>query len=138
MRKRKGFTLVELIIVMAVIAALMTALIPLAIGAVRKAEASQIARNLRAIQKAVEEYCLVLSPMTGPENVNDLAIGIQGRINDKLYGIIQVTTDGSIIKYFVYYQGKNFSIKEVVEHFFDVQTGPIGQFGVYARLPLMW
>lgn len=138
MKKRKAFTLVELVIAMAVITALLATLVPIAVNAVRKAEASQIARNLRAMQRAVEEYCLVHNPMTGPQNVDDLASGIQGRIDETLFGIHQVTGDGLFLDYFVYYHGENFGIKEVVEHFVDVQTGPIGQFGVYARLPVMW
>jgi prepilin-type N-terminal cleavage/methylation domain-containing protein len=139
MKKRKAFTIVELVIVMAVIAALLTALIPVAIGAVRKAEASKIAQNLRAIQKALEEYCLVHNPMTGPKDIHALESGIRGRINDQLYGIQQITDDGQFLEYFVFYKGEDFSIKEVVEHFVHVHTCPTGDFfGVYVRFPVMW
>lgn len=51
---RKGFTLVELLIVLAVIAALMAVATPLALNAVKNAKASQVAQNFRNIKSAVE------------------------------------------------------------------------------------
>lgn len=53
---RKGFTLVELLIVLAVIAALMAVATPMALNAVRTAKASQVAQNLQNIKTAVENY----------------------------------------------------------------------------------
>lgn len=53
---RKGFTLVELLIVLAVIAALMAVATPLALNAVKNAKASQVAQNFRNIKAAVENY----------------------------------------------------------------------------------
>ena len=56
MKGREGFTLVELLIVLAVIAALMATITPVALNAVRRAKASQIAENLRNIKTAIENY----------------------------------------------------------------------------------
>jgi len=53
---RKGFTLVELLIVLAVIAALMSVATPLALNAVKNAKASQVAQNFRNIKAAFENY----------------------------------------------------------------------------------
>jgi len=53
---RKGFTLVELLIVLAVIAALMAVATPLALNAVKNAKASQVAQNFRNIKAAFENY----------------------------------------------------------------------------------
>ncbi|AMW32429.1 type II secretion system GspH family protein [Fervidobacterium islandicum] len=53
---RKGFTTIELLIVLAVIAALMSVATPLALNAVKNAKASQVAQNLRALKTAVENY----------------------------------------------------------------------------------
>lgn len=53
---RKGFTLVELLIVLAVIAALMAVATPMALNAVKTAKASQVAQNLNALKSAVEQY----------------------------------------------------------------------------------
>jgi type IV pilus assembly protein PilA len=53
---RKGFTLVELLIVLAVIAALTAVATPLALNAVQNAKASQVAQNFRNIKTAFENY----------------------------------------------------------------------------------
>ncbi|HPZ18352.1 MAG TPA: prepilin-type N-terminal cleavage/methylation domain-containing protein [Fervidobacterium sp.] len=53
---KKGFTLVELLIVLAVIAALMAVATPMALNAVKQAKASQVAQNLQNIKTAVENY----------------------------------------------------------------------------------
>ncbi|MGC9212866.1 MAG: type II secretion system protein, partial [Athalassotoga sp.] len=50
------FTLVELLIVMAVIAALMGALIPVAINAINHANATRIAENLQSLVTQVLQY----------------------------------------------------------------------------------
>ncbi|MGC8818620.1 MAG: type II secretion system protein [Athalassotoga sp.] len=55
-KRREGFTLVELLIVMAVIAALMGALIPVAINAINHANATRIAENLQSLVTQVQQY----------------------------------------------------------------------------------
>jgi len=55
-KKREGFTLVELLIVMAVIAALMGALVPVAISAIQHANATRIAENLQSLVTQVQQY----------------------------------------------------------------------------------
>ena len=67
---RKGFTLVELLIVLAVIAALMAVATPMAMNAVRTAKASQVGQNLSALKSAVEQY--VYSEKTVPKKISDL------------------------------------------------------------------
>ena len=62
MKMKKGFTLVELLIVLAVIAALLSVATPLALNAVKKAKASQVAQNFRAIKAAVENWFNTESP----------------------------------------------------------------------------
>ncbi|MDK2886957.1 MAG: type pilus assembly protein PilA [Thermosipho sp. (in: thermotogales)] len=56
MKMRKGFTLIELLIVLAIIAALMAVVTPIALNAVKKAKATQVAENFRNIKSAVEAY----------------------------------------------------------------------------------
>ena len=53
---KKGFTLVELLIVLAVIAALMAVATPMALNAVKQAKASQVAQNLSNIMTALQNY----------------------------------------------------------------------------------
>jgi len=61
---RKGFTLVELLIVLAVIAALMAVATPLALNAVKNAKASQVAQNFRNIKTAYENWFNTEKPTT--------------------------------------------------------------------------
>ncbi len=67
---KKGFTLVELLIVLAVIAALMAVATPMAMNAVRTAKASQVGQNLSALKSAVEQY--VYTEKKVPTSINDL------------------------------------------------------------------
>ena len=67
---KKGFTLVELLIVLAVIAALMAVATPMALNAVRTAKASQVAQNLNALKSAVEQYFFTEKQI--PKTIKDL------------------------------------------------------------------
>lgn len=59
---RKGFTLIELLIVLAVIAALLAVVTPIALNAVRRANLTKIASNLRNIKSAAETYVTMANP----------------------------------------------------------------------------
>jgi len=85
---KKGFTLVELLIVLAVIAALMAVATPMAMNAVKQAKASQVAQNLNALKSAVEQY--VYSEKEVPTTIDNLANYLSN------YSIIK---DSYIIKY---------------------------------------
>jgi len=67
---KKGFALVELLIVLAVIAALMAVATPMAFNAVKQAKASQVAQNLQNIKAAVENY--VSTERELPSSTSDL------------------------------------------------------------------
>ena len=54
--QKKGFTLIELLIVLAVIAALLAVVTPIALNAVKRANLTKIASNLRNIKSAAETY----------------------------------------------------------------------------------
>lgn len=51
--KERGFTIVELLIVMAVIAAIISALVPVGVNAIRRAKATSVALDLSQISKAI-------------------------------------------------------------------------------------
>ncbi|SHH52160.1 competence type IV pilus major pilin ComGC [Thermosipho atlanticus] len=70
MRMRKGFTLIELLIVLAIIASLMGIVTPVALNAVKKAKATQVAANFRNIKAALESYVNVEQNM--PLSLNQL------------------------------------------------------------------
>ena len=67
---KKGYTLVELLIVLAVIAALMAVATPMAMNAVKQAKASQVAQNLNALKSAVEQY--VYTEKKVPTSIDNL------------------------------------------------------------------
>ena len=72
MKKRKGFTLVELLIVMAIIAALTAILVPIARGAIAKAKATKIATILNNLVSATQQYIYInqqLPPNAPDKNV---------------------------------------------------------------------
>ncbi len=83
-KRREGFTLVELLIVMAVIAALMGALVPVAINAINHAKATRVAENLRSILSTAQQYVYsehkipaistIQNQLTGTWNTSDYAI----------------------------------------------------------------
>ncbi|SHH52135.1 type II secretion system protein [Thermosipho atlanticus] len=70
MRMRKGFTLIELLIVLAIIAALMGVVTPIALNAVKKAKATQVATNFQNIKAAIENYVNVKQAL--PQSLNIL------------------------------------------------------------------
>jgi general secretion pathway protein G len=69
-QRKEGFSLVELMIVLAVIAALISTITPIAMNAVRKAEALQVAMNFRVLALSMESS-LILNRSV-PDNINEL------------------------------------------------------------------
>ncbi len=55
-RRRQGFTLIEMLIVIVVIAILATLVIPRLMGAARKAKETQLRGNLKQIRDAIERF----------------------------------------------------------------------------------
>ena len=100
-KKREGFTLVELLIVMAVIAALMGALVPVAISAINHANATRIAENLQSLVTQVQQYAY--SNHTTPATMSDLANSVSGgNLGD--YEIYNSTNASTQIKFAVVYK----------------------------------
>ena len=84
---RKGFTLIELLIVLAVIAALLAVVTPIALNAVKRANLTKIASNLRNIKTAAETYVTVNYENLS-EDIDDLL-----RKNDPILIGDYLTTD---------------------------------------------
>jgi general secretion pathway protein G len=94
MSRRKGFSLVELLIVLAVIAALIATITPVALNAIKKAKATQVAQNLKTLASAIENKAYVDGfDSTTPTNIKDLPAGTEtikelGRdIDQTKYGV---------------------------------------------------
>ena len=81
MKVRKGFTLVELLIVMAIIAALMAVLVPVAGGAMKKAKATRIGVVIRNVEQAAEQYIMAYLPDDGA-GINVDTLVDKGYLND--------------------------------------------------------
>ncbi len=113
-KKREGFTLVELLIVMAVIAALMGALVPVAISAIQHANATRVAENLQALVTQVQQYAYSEHKIP---SISDLATSVSGgNIND--YDIkpsntsLSNTTSGNAT-FVVFYKQKSVTATQV-------------------------
>ena len=59
MSRKKGFSLVELLIVLAVMAALIATITPVALNAIKKSKATQVAQNLKTLASAIENAAYV-------------------------------------------------------------------------------
>ncbi|MDK2839365.1 MAG: hypothetical protein PWQ83_915 [Thermosipho sp. (in: thermotogales)] len=94
MKMKKGFTLVELLIVLAVIAALLSVATPLALNAVKKAKASQVAQNFRAIKAAVENWFNTSNP-NDPTTLNKDNKVLEGKYINSIPDGFEVSVDAS-------------------------------------------
>jgi len=108
-RGKEGFTLVELLIVLAVIAALLATITPVAINAVNKAKATQVAANLRNIKSAVEQ-CITVEQSTGTTCTNlgklvDAAYLNRNPGSDYVIGTPTTTMSGNVISVWIGYKG---------------------------------
>ncbi|MDI3524370.1 type II secretion system protein [Kosmotoga sp.] len=87
MRKR-GFSLVELLIVLAVIAALIATITPVAFNAIKKAQATKVAQNLKTLASSFENKAYVDG--AAPSSISDL-----GRdIDTAKYGVAYTESAG--------------------------------------------
>jgi len=82
--RKKGFSLVELLIVLAVMAALIATITPVALNAIRKAKATQVAQNLKTLASAFENKIYVdgkattdVSTLARDVDENDYAIAYE-------------------------------------------------------------
>ncbi|ABR30403.1 type IV pilin [Thermosipho melanesiensis] len=103
---KKGFTLVELLIVLAVISALLSVATPVALRAVAKAKATQVAMNLRNLSTSLEQALLLYPEEFNKQELDGKNVVFElykrGFINTDLSSngyVINITNDKFIIKY---------------------------------------
>lgn len=92
-KKKEGFTLVELLIVLAVIAALLAIVTPVAVNAVARAKATQVASTLRNIAAAAQQYYY-----TEGDSATTLSVSVlkkKNYITGNIKGFDIVDTNGS-------------------------------------------
>lgn len=100
MNNRRGFTLIELLIVLAVIAALIATMTPLFFNAIRRANASRVAQNLRTLSNmleiaayvnGVDEDGAILGTDGGRVTLRQLSRDVQAT-----YALVYENDDGTI------------------------------------------
>jgi general secretion pathway protein G len=69
-RAQSGFTLIELMIVMAIIGILITLAIPSFVGAVRHAREAALKEDLQTMRTAIDTY--TMDKQKGPQSLDDL------------------------------------------------------------------
>jgi general secretion pathway protein G len=69
-RRRFGFTLIELMIVMAIIAVLMAVAIPIYSRSIQRAKESVLKNNLFTLRTVIDEY--TYDKQKAPQNLDDL------------------------------------------------------------------
>ena len=115
--RKKGFSLVELLIVLAVMAALIATITPVALNAIKKSKATQVAQNLKTLASALENAAYVngLSNglVAGPGGTSAVTIAQLGRdIDDTKYSVAYAQTGGSFTAV-IYYIGADADINVV-------------------------
>ena len=89
---RKGFTIVELVIVIAVIAILATVLIPTFGNMIQKANNSKLLQELR---NEYTEYTITVDP----ESIqNTIVVEVDGKFYNVINGAPELDTDGTTVK----------------------------------------
>ena len=83
-RRRGGFTLVEIMIVVAIIALLASIAVPGFLRARKRSQASRIINDLRLIDSAVDQYAIENNKLTG-STVNTADWSIYMKKNSNLY-----------------------------------------------------
>ena len=83
--KNQGFTLVEMLLVLAIIGILIAILVPSVIGITREAKEKQVQSDLRMIQAALGQYYLKNAsfPPDGDDSWVDLLLDLRPRIIEK-------------------------------------------------------
>jgi len=101
-----------MLIVLAVIAAVLSTITPVAVRALRKAKATQVALNLRTLQVAMLEYYIVETP-NGTINIDDLYS--DHYISDKPEGYVinWATLTAGVAKAFVVYTTEDVELRFV-------------------------
>ncbi len=117
---KKGFTIVELLIVMAVIAAILSAIVPVGVNAIRRAKATAVALNLSQISQAVmSEFYL--------EHNNSLSIqSIKTYFPKKMWKVLKryelKTVNSTVTRVYIWYVPDDVAASEVESVFPAVEA----------------
>jgi prepilin-type N-terminal cleavage/methylation domain-containing protein len=116
--RKRGFSLVELLIVLAVIAALIATITPVALNAIKKAKATQVAQNLKTLASAIENkgYVEGATGIADLTKLTDVARDISSQYE------AYVIPDGSgEYTIWIVYNGTDVDVSEVSKILQDVE-----------------
>ncbi len=106
--RKRGFSLVELLIVLAVIAALIATITPVALNAIQKAKATQVAQNLKTLASALENAAYVNGVTASYVNnalQTTITLADLGRdIDSTKYGVAYAVSSG-VVTARIFYDG---------------------------------
>jgi len=133
-KRNEGFTLVELLIVLAVIAALLAIVTPVAVRAVSRAKATQVASTLRNIAAAAQQYYYTEKAL--PDSTKTLydAKYIQGNVDD--YGL-SVNSGSEVSTITIVYNGKGVELNDL-QSIWDEIIDVSGKPGVKIEVSQYW
>ena len=117
--RKRGFSLVELLIVLAVIAALIATITPVALNAIKKSKATQVAQNLKTLASALENSAYV-NGVQGDKILNDkytsVSIENLGRdIDTENYQMTYTLDNTGLVSATITYSGKDVNAKLINE-----------------------
>jgi len=96
--RKRGFSLVELLIVLAVIAALIATITPVALNAIRKSQATKVAQNIKTLASSFENLLYVEGKSGIPTDIS----GLGRDIDETKYNIAYSTTDNGGYEVYVW------------------------------------
>ena len=134
--RKRGFSLVELLIVLAVIAALIATITPVALNAIKKSKATQVAQNLKTLASALENSAYVngITPSNEIKDADGNAIEIEdlGReIDTKKYEMTYTLNNTGLVSATVTYKGHDVDA-DIVHEMLPLATGSTGGTITYA------
>jgi len=92
--RKRGFSLVELLIVLAVIAALIATITPVALNAIQKAKATKVGQNLKTLASAFENYVYVGG--SAPASLDEIGRDIDSKMYTVYYAYSQTSGDYTV------------------------------------------
>ena len=104
---KKGFSLVELLIVLVIFAALIAIVTPIALNALSKAKATQIAENIIQIRNSSLEYILLNDEISEDTYLKDL---VRGSIDDY---ILYYYIENGVLQEYIQYDKNDFNIDQI-------------------------
>jgi len=121
--RKKGFSLVELLIVLAVMAALIATITPVALNAIKKSKATQVAQNLKTLASAIENkgYVDGTNVFTSSLSIKNLARDIK----TEDYGAYILTGTNGQYTVTVFHKGTDADYSTVLGVLQGVTEGPV-------------